>query len=147
MKTKFLFLSVFFASLMLFLSSCDSDPKMDAVPPVFSEMTLTPSAPNAGDSVTVVVGYAKNGKNWYKAKYSWTLAGPNKYEDKGSGAVLGSGTKPTFKFKVPEGVSGTYTLTFKPGYVSASSLFPVGNYGAPETSTTIEKGTITFHVK
>lgn len=143
MKTKFIILSAIFAAMMLALNSCDSDPSMDAVPPMFSEMTITPASPHPGDSVSVVVNYEKEGKKWYKVKFSWSLTGPSNYSDKGSG-VCNVGDKPTFKFKIPEDANGNYVLKFAPGYASATTLFPVGSYGTLEAGTSIKNGTITF---
>jgi len=144
MKTKFIILSTICAALILFLNSCDNDPVMDAVAPVFSDITITPSNPQPGDSVTVVANYESEGKKWYKVKYSWSLTGPKEYSLSGAGQC-GFKEKPTFGFVIPSNASGTYTLKFSPGYVFASSLFPVGNYGTLEVATTIKNGTKTFN--
>lgn len=144
MKTKSLILTAFFATLTLLLASCDDKPSANAVPPTFSEMTIEPKAPHAGDSITVTVGFANKGKHWYKTKYSWTLSGPNKeHNAKGYGVVMSDEGNPKFKLKLPE-EAGSYTLKFIPGYASASTLFPMGSDGVLTTTTSIEKGSITF---
>ena len=129
----------------LFFTNCSNDPTMDAVPPSFKEVVISPAKPHMGDTVTATVKFMSKGKNWYKMEYKWTLSRYQQepqYNVKGQGTTIDI-TEPTFTFVVPDTL-GMYTLRVNPGTVSASSLF--GN-GSPFGSASIENNSVTFTVR
>lgn len=146
MKAKTLMLCGLLSLSMI--SACSDNPDMDAVAPRYSSITFSPATPNSGDSVVCTVDYANEGNHWYGAKYSWKVSGPETGSGpvtrKGSGKITSKAEKPTFGFVVPKDSIGTYTVTFVPGYVQASSLFAPN--GTVTSTTSIDNGSITFTV-
>ena len=120
-------------------------PSIDAVPPSFKEVVISPAKPNIGDTVTATLKFISAGKNWYKMEYKWTLSRYQqeaKYNVKGEGSSLEM-KEPTFTFVVPD-TAGMYTLRVNAGAVSASSLF---SNGSPFGSASIENNSVTFTVR
>lgn len=120
-------------------------PSIDAVPPSFKEVVISPARPNIGDTVTATLKFISAGKNWYKMEYTWTLsryAQEPKYYVKGQETSIDI-KEPTFTFVVPD-TMGMYTLRVNPGTVSASSLF---SNGSPFGNASIENTSVTFTVR
>ena len=120
-------------------------PSIEAVPPSFKEVVISPAKPNIGDTVTATLKFISAGKNWYKMEYKWTLsryAQEPKYYVKGQEISIDI-KEPTFTFVVPD-TMGMYTLRVNTGAVIASSLF---SNGSPYGSTSIENNSVTFTVR
>lgn len=128
----------------LFFTNCSNDPDMDAVPPSFKEVVVSPNSIYPGESVTATVKFLSKGKSWYKIKYSWTLIYDKDYSIKGDSFSLDM-KEPSFPVVVPDKAkAGTYTLRVTNMEVEAKSLFP---NSSPFTSASIENNSVTFTVK
>jgi hypothetical protein len=145
MKRNILLLAtILMVACPMFFSNCSNDPVMDAVPPSFKEVALSPSKPQMGDTVTATIKFLSQGKSWYKIAYKWTLSRygqESQYYIKGEQSSLEM-VEPTFTFVVPD-TAGMYTLRVNLGTVQAASLFP---NGSPNGSASLENNSVTFTV-
>lgn len=148
MKRNILLWALFLllASPILFFTNCSDDPTMDAVPPSFQEVVVSPKTVHAGDPITFTIKSSSIGKSWYKVRFSWTLANYDLdpiYSVKGDTFSLGM-KDPEIKIKVPKAApAGHYYLTISSMIVDASSLF---QNGSPFGSATLDNNRTTFTV-
>ncbi len=139
-------LPLLMASPILFFTNCSNDPTMDAVPPSFKEVVISPKTVHAGDPITATIKATSMGKSWYKIKYSWTLANYDLdpiYSVKGDTSSVGM-KEPQLTIDVPKTApAGRYYLTISSLIVEASSLF---QNGSPFGSATLENNRVSFTV-
>lgn len=153
MKRNILFLAtlMMLAFIMiacpLFFTNCSNDPEMDAQPPSFTEVVVTPSTPKAGEKFNVTLKIKSMGKSWYKLNYNWTLTNNRVtpiYSIKGGGYTLEM-KEPTFDIAIPDTAkAGPYTLKITKLEAEASSLYPDGSL---RKSVVIENSSVTLNVQ
>lgn len=146
-RNIFLFATLLLVACSLIFTSCNDDPDMDAVPPSFSEVIVSPTSVPAGGSATATLKIKSMGNKWYKLKCTWTLmqhASEDPYIAKGESSYTRKMKEPNFTIAVPdEAPAGTYTLRINKLTVEAASLFANGSlYG----SSSIENNSATMAI-